>query len=169
MHETNKLPKMNMDTSETGCCPRFEPKGWDNQELQFDHKQFLKTETINLFHIPINMGPVMKKAMKNIMEAEASSKDEYLMLSHDPSPWKGEHFIAVEKEVPGANLTTLSGKYLTRVFEGPYKEAKSWTKDMKEMVKSKNKELKKLYFFYTTCPKCAKHYGENYAVGVAEV
>jgi hypothetical protein len=26
-----------------------------------------------------------------------------------------------------------------------------------------------LYFFYMTCPKCAKHYGKNYVVAVAKV
>jgi hypothetical protein len=29
--------------------------------------------------------------------------------------------------------------------------------------------LETLYFFYTTCPKCAKHYGKNYVVAVAKV
>ena len=40
---------------------------------------------------------------------------------------------------------------------------------MVEYVQSQDKELRKLYFFYTTCPKCAKHYGKNYVVGFAEV
>ena len=26
-----------------------------------------------------------------------------------------------------------------------------------------------VYFYYTTCPKCAKHYGHNYVVGFAEI
>jgi len=26
-----------------------------------------------------------------------------------------------------------------------------------------------MYFFYTTCPTCAKHHGKNYVVGVAKV
>jgi len=25
------------------------------------------------------------------------------------------------------------------------------------------------FFYYTTCPKCAKHYGKNYVVAFAEV
>jgi hypothetical protein len=27
----------------------------------------------------------------------------------------------------------------------------------------------KVYFFYTTCPKCAEAYGKSYVVGVVEV
>lgn len=40
---------------------------------------------------------------------------------------------------------------------------------MKDYVASKDKSLQKLYFFYTTCPKCAKHYGKNYVVLLAQV
>lgn len=40
---------------------------------------------------------------------------------------------------------------------------------MNDFVKSKGKEVKKLYFFYTTCPKCAKHYGQNYTVLVSQI
>ena len=27
------LPTFNMDISETGCCPRFDPTGWDGEEF----------------------------------------------------------------------------------------------------------------------------------------
>ncbi len=40
---------------------------------------------------------------------------------------------------------------------------------MKLFVQSKNKKLKKFYFYYTTCPKCAKKYGKNYVVLLAEI
>jgi len=40
---------------------------------------------------------------------------------------------------------------------------------MKDYVKSKGKKIKELYFYYTTCPKCAKHYGKNYVVAFAQV
>jgi hypothetical protein len=40
---------------------------------------------------------------------------------------------------------------------------------MLEYVKSKGKTMKRMYFFYTTCPACAKAYGKNYVVILAEV
>jgi len=45
----------------------------------------------------------------------------------------------------------------------------SWIKEMNGYVKSKGKELKKLYFYYTACPKCAKKYGKNYVVLLAQI
>jgi NMD protein affecting ribosome stability and mRNA decay len=40
---------------------------------------------------------------------------------------------------------------------------------MEAFVKAKGRQLDTTYFFYTTCPRCAKHYGKNYVVGVAKV
>jgi hypothetical protein len=40
---------------------------------------------------------------------------------------------------------------------------------MKVHVASKQKAMQKLYFFYTTCPKCAKAYGKNYVVLLAQI
>ena len=42
-------------------------------------------------------------------------------------------------------------------------------KEMNKYVESKEKKVKKMYFFYTTCPNCAKHYGKNYVVAIAEI
>ena len=91
------------------------------------------------------------------------------MLSHDPSPWKGEHYIAVSKEVPGVKTEKLSGTYRTKAFEGPYKNVPKWTKEMEEYIFSKGKKMEKLYFFYTTCPKCYKYYGKNPVIAFAQI
>ena len=66
-------------------------------------------------------------------------------------------------------MVRLSGNYLTRVFEGPYRDAPEWEKEMAAYVERRGKRAKKTYFFYTTCPKCAKAYGKNYVVAVTEV
>ena len=117
------LPKFNMDNAETGCCPRFDPTGWDGGELELRDRPFLRATTRNFMHIPLNMGSMMKRTWKTIHDAGAAPADEYLVLSTDPSPWRGEHYFAVSKDVPGAEMTTLPGSYLMKVFEGPYREA----------------------------------------------
>jgi len=71
--------------------------------------------------------------------------------------------------VPDLEMVTLSGTFLSYVFEGPYKEVGKWVKGMEDFVNSKHKNIIKLYFYYTTCSKCAKHYGKNYVVGFAQV
>ncbi len=154
--------------TETGCCPRFNPEPWQEKEVTFDDKLFLKDSVRSFLHIPLNFGGVMIKNMAKIEAVDALSP-ETLVLSDEKSMWKSDIYIAVTKEVPDAEMVRLSGTFLTRAFEGPYKNMSKWIKEMQEFVGSRGKETKKLYFFYTTCPKCAKVYGQNYIVLLAQV
>lgn len=167
--ETNKLPPYDMTVNNTGCCPKFNPEGWDYQELHFKDKKFVKATTRSLMHVPVNMGKVFSRVHEHIDAAGDFDADNFLVLSRDTSAWESEHFFSVSKDIPDEEMATLSGDYITRVFEGPYKEAKNWCGEMENLVQAKGSEPGNIYFFYTTCPKCAKAYGQNYVVGVAEV
>ena len=72
-------------------------------------------------------------------------------------------------QVEDEEMTTLSGDFVTKVFEGPYRNARTWYTDMLELVRARGKEPGRIFFFYTTCPRCAKVYGKNYVIGVAEM
>lgn len=167
--QTNVLPKYDMSDNPTNCCPRFKPEGWDHQDLHFKDKLFVKAKTRSFFHIPINFGSVFPKTFAEIEKANAYSNEDMIVLSYDPSAWTGEHYFSVTKDVPGHEMVKMTGDFLTKVFEGPYKNAPKWEKEMEAFVKSKRKQVKQTYFFYTTCPKCAKAYGKNYVVAVSEV
>ncbi|MCC7010458.1 MAG: hypothetical protein IT184_16735 [Acidobacteria bacterium] len=166
--QANELPRFDPSDNETGCCPRFHPEPWENQDLHFDRKPFVRASTISLFHVPLNMGSVFSRTWTAIQQAHADTGG-FLVLSRDEGPWHAEHLFAVDRPVPGAQMVELSGDFMTRVFEGPYSEARTWCDQMTEHVRAKGKALDSLYFFYTTCPRCAKHYGKNYVVGVAQV
>jgi hypothetical protein len=120
-------------------------------------------------HIPWNMGQIFTRVQGHIEDEAAVDAAREIVLSRDTSAWEAEHFFAVDKDVPEEEMTTLSGDFITRVFEGPYRKAKDHMHDMEIAAKAMGKTAKQVYFFYTTCPKCAKAYGENYMVGVAEV
>jgi hypothetical protein len=154
------------EEAETGCCPRFDPAPWDGKEIKFNNKLFLKDHVLSFFHIPLNFGNVMVKDMERIKKAGALAPKP-LMLSDEKSLWGSDVYIATSKEVPGAEMARISGTFLSKVFEGNYKDMGKWIKEMQEYVKSKGKEIKQMYFFYTTCPACAKYYGKNYAVILA--
>ncbi len=154
--------------SETRCCPRFDPGPWDEKEVKFEDKLFVKDRVRSFFHIPLNFGKVMVRNMERISGAGALPPMP-LMLSDEKSLWGADIYMAVVKEVPGAEMAKISGTFLTKVFEGPYKDIKKWIGEMKEYMASKEREIEKMYFFYTTCPKCAKYYGKNYVVILAKV
>ena len=154
--------------SETGCCPRFNPDPWDKKEITFKDKLFIKDHVISFLHIPLNFGRVMVRNMERISKAGALA-DVPMVLSDEKSLWGADIYIAVSKDVPGTEIVKLSGTFLSQVFEGPYKNIRQWIKEMFDYVRKQGKELKKLYFFYTTCPKCAKYYGKNYVVLLAQI
>jgi len=156
------------EQSETGCCPRFNPQPWDEKEITFKDKLFIKDHVKSFLHIPLNFGKVMVRNMEKIQRAGALPP-EPLMLSDEKSLWGADIYIAVSKQVPGTEMVRISGTFLTKVFEGPYKDAGKWAQQMKNYVTSKTKEIKKMYFFYTTCPKCAEFYGKNYTVILAQI
>lgn len=152
----------------TGCCEQFNPEPWDGKEIAWNNKIFVKDHVTSFLHIPLNFGQKVVKNMKLIETAGAKSPYQ-LMLTDEKSLWGADIYIDVSKNVAGAEMATLSGTFLTKVFEGPYKDAGKWAGKMQEYVESKNKKIQKLYFCYTTCPKCAKAYGKNYVVLFAKI
>jgi len=78
-------------------------------------------------------------------------------------------YVSVSGDVQNGKMAEISGTFLCKVFEGPYKNMCKWIKEMEQYVKSKDKETKMQYFYYTTCPKCAKKYGKNYVVLLAKI
>lgn len=157
-----------MNNQNEECCPKFDPKPWDEKVFVWENKRFLKDKVFTLFYMPVNFGPVITKLMAKIEKAGAKAVD-WLSLSDHTSKWNMDIYVAVDKEVPGAENITLSGKFLSKVYEGDFKETGKWCEDFKQFAKGKGLEIKKWYMWYTTCPKCAKKYGKNYTVIIGQV
>ncbi|MBT3691407.1 hypothetical protein HOD75_00145 [archaeon] len=161
---------MENNNEEKVCCPKFNPEKWDKKTVNFKDKKFIKERVRSLFHIPLNFGSVMKKSCDKIEKANAGmDMKDFILLSDENSLWGADIYLSVLTEVPGANNVKISGEFLTKVFEGSYKDMGKWVKEMEKYVSAKNKKIEKLYFYYTTCPKCAKKYGKNYVVILAKV
>lgn len=153
---------------EEKCCPKFNPVHWDEKTFIWKNKKFIKDKIFTIFHIPINFGSVMTRLMKKIDSAKAKCVD-YIGLSDHTSKWNMNIYLAVDKNIPQADNVTISGKFFSKVYEGPFKDTGKWCKDFEEYAKKKRYNVKKQYMWYTTCPKCAKKYGKNYVVIIAEV
>ncbi len=115
------------------------------------------------------MGKVFARVQQKIDAAKAYDADNFIVLSHEMSPWSAEHLFSVPAPLPDEESVKLTGDFVTKVFEGPYANAKDWHTQMTDLARQKGGTAEKIYFFYTTCPKCAKAYGKNYVVGVARV
>lgn len=154
------------------CCPEFDPSSWEGKTVIFEDKLFVKNTTPQFLHMPLP-GTIGKMVTKSWAEMEAAgarpANQDFLWLAYDPSPWKCEHYFHVTHEVPGLTNVKLSGTFITKVFDGPFNHVPKWIKEMDAYLASQNKKAAKYYFYYTTCPKCAKKYGHNYVVIFAEI
>lgn len=147
------------------CCPKFNPAPWDGKTVEWKNKRFIKDKVFTLFYMPINFGSVITRLMKKIN----SNCPDGLCLSEHTSKWNMNLYVAVDKEVLGVENVKLSGKFLCKVYEGPFKDTGKWCKDFETYAKDKKVMVKKQYMWYTTCPKCAKKHGKNYVVILGEI
>ncbi|AEV28154.1 hypothetical protein SpiGrapes_0294 [Sphaerochaeta pleomorpha str. Grapes] len=145
------------------CCPPFDPKPWERTIVTFDHQKFVQVKVRTLNFMPLNFGSVMKKAQAQINAAGAMVVDN-IALSNHVSKWMMEVLIAVDKDVAGMQMSTLTGKFLSNVYEGPFKDTGIWCKNFEQFAKEESFTFSTWYMWYTTCPKCAKKYGKNYVV-----
>lgn len=151
------------------CCPEFNPAPWDEKEIKWENKKFIKDHVACFFHIPLNFGSKMVKNVNAMKEANAvPSGSEFIVLSKHDSMWGMDIYLKTIRDVPGAETSAISGTFLSKVFEGHYKNTPLWIKEMERYVTAKGQEIKDLFFYYTTCPKCAKKYGKNYVVLLAK-
>jgi hypothetical protein len=150
------------------CCPPFDPEKWDNKSFGWSNKKFIRDKVFTFFYMPVGFGKVMKRMDEKVRNAGATMEDN-LCLSDHTSKWNMDVYLAVDREVPGAENCMLSGNFLSKVYEGDFKQTGEWCKDFESYAQTKNLKIDKWYMWYTTCPKCAKKYGKNYVAIIAKV
>lgn len=150
------------------CCPPFDPAPWNDATLTWENRRFVKDRVVSFLHVPLNFGAVMKRNMA-VIEAAGAASASGVVLSDENSLWGADVYLEVTKDIPGAAMASISGTFLAKVFEGPYRDVRKWIAVMRDHAAAKGCEIRKLYFFYTTCPKCAAKYGRNYVVILAQV
>lgn len=159
---------MNKESKEKICCPKFDPEPWQDKTIIFDQKKFIKDHVWTFLFMPLNFGGVISRMMTKVDQNKGNVVD-YMCLSDHTSKWNMDLYLAVDREIPGADNLTLSGVFYSRVYEGDFKETGKWCENFAQCVREKGEKIKKWYMWYTTCPKCAKKYGKNYVVVIAEL
>jgi len=153
-------------------CNLFELNKWDRKTHKWMNKLFIKESIPQFFHIPLPgiYRRTLIRMWKRAKNANAApDMKDFLLLSYDPSPWKSDLYLLVTGDVPLANNVRLSGSFFSKVFDGPYSKIPQFIREMDIMLARDNKLAIKYYFYFATCPECAKKYGHNYIVAFAEV
>ncbi len=150
------------------CCPQFDPAPWQGNTFGWHNKKFIKDKVFTLFYMPVSFGSAMRRLNAKV-EASGATVPDWLCLSDHTSPWNMDLYLAVDRDVKDAENVAFSGNFLSRVYEGPYKDTGKWLKDFNSFIKSKGLKTLKTYLWYTTCPKCAKKWGKNYVVIIGQI
>lgn len=154
---------MNVEKDQEVCCPRIDPENWQDKTSVWSEKKFVKAKVFTFIYMPINFGAAISRLMKKV-DASGGKTPDNLCLSDHSSPWNMDIYLAVDKEITGAQNVSMSGKFFSKVYEGDFRETGNWMKDAKDYADKNKFDVKKWYMWYTTCPKCAKKYGKNYVV-----
>lgn len=163
-----KLAETTYDNRETGCCALVDPARWDGRTLRWEDRPFLRDHVRAFFHIPVDFGSVAARCHAAV-EAAGAYPEEPFWLSDEVSKWRSDLYLALSDDIPGADVAHLSGTFVTRVFEGPYRDVGRWMQAMRDQLAGQGRTAGKIYFFYATCPRCAKHFGVNRVVLFAQV
>jgi hypothetical protein len=145
------------------CCPAIDPEQWNGKTFDWSEKQFVRDRVFCLFYMPVGFGKTMKRVMQKLDAAKASSPDSLCLADHT-SKWNMDIYLAVDRDVPDAELCSMSGRFMSRIYEGPFSDTGKWCADFADHARSDGTEIEKLFMWYTTCPKCAKQRGKNYVV-----
>jgi hypothetical protein len=70
---------------------------------------------------------------------------------------------------PNHHRAVLSGKFFSKVYEGPFSGTGKWSKDFENILTTKGLKSTKMFTWYTTCPKYARKYGKNYVAIISQV
>ncbi len=162
-----KLAETTYDNTETNCCARLDRQYWDERRFDWRDKLFLRDHIRAFLHIPLNFGSVISRDHAAV-EGAAAYPEHPLWLTDEVSPWGSDIYVALDRPIENAELTRLSGTFLSKVFEGPYRDAGKWASEMEKYVAAQGRTVDRLFYFYATCPKCARHFGKNEVVLFAQ-
>jgi len=162
-----------MKVEKQECCPKFHPEKWNEKTFDWDHKKFIKATVPTFFHIPLPpmIGKRITKMMKLAEDSKnlTNNKEDILVLFTDPHAFMSEIYLSVTDTVPKANNTTLSGTFISKVFDGAYNDIPKFIKQMDAYLQKRKVKAQKFYVHYAYCPKCVKEAGHNYMVLFAQL
>jgi hypothetical protein len=163
---------MSKDISHADCCTGFDPAPWDNKMHEWTDKLFIKVSIPQVLHFPLPgmFGRAVQKMWKMAQDADATiDYKDFLLLACDSSPWKSDLYMNVAHEVADAQNIKLSGKFFSKIFDGPFLKVPQYIREMDILLTRQNKLARRYFFYFATCPACAKKYGHNYIVAFAEL
>lgn len=148
-----------------GELSHFKPELWDKKQFVWGNKRFIQKRVLSLFYRPLNFCRIMKWLEKRVEKAGGEHPDALCLVSIN-SPWSMTLNYAVNREIPGCNNCILSGTWISRVYEGTFRSG--LTDEFNNWTLQEGFSIKRIYYWYTACLKCADKSYKEYTVVLAE-
>jgi hypothetical protein len=146
------------------CCKVLSPAEWDKKEIIWRDKPFYKDHYLAFLHVPINFGGKIIKGLEIVKEGGLFA--EQMVLTRNDTLWGADLLIPISRNAKRFETEVLSGKFMTRLFEGQYGDMRRWINETKKWCEGKGTKVQEFIFWYATCPKCSKKRGDKAQVVV---
>jgi len=156
-------------TNNKVCCPPFDAVPWSDLTVEWENKPFIHDRVRCFLHIPIGIGKVVTRNMMRLEKSCAMPESMPIVLADECSPWESELYYEIAGEVPGVDTVSISGQCRAKAFDGHYRFAGKWMKELQALVVADGGQVGRQFSWYTTCPKCAKLHGHNWCIMFCEV
>jgi hypothetical protein len=146
------------------CCKYLSPAEWDKKEIVWRDKPFFKDHYVAFLHVPLNLGKKIVKGLEKVKESGLFA--EQMVLTRNDTLWGADLLIPISRNAKRFETEVITGKFMTRLFEGQYGDMRKWISETKKWCKEKGAKPQEFIFWYATCPKCAKKRGDKAQVVV---
>lgn len=154
----------NENQSKLSCnCKPFIPLDFQDKELVWVDKLFIKDNVVSFCHVHLNMWSIINKNLKKIWISE-NQHDYKLILTDEKSLFGTDIYFEIWDKVKYKNTVKISWIFHTKVFEWSFRNIQKWKEEMIQYLDWKWKKASEIYYFFTTCPSCARKYWKNYVV-----
>lgn len=142
-------------------CRERDGEAFEGAEEDWSGKAFYVVGTPLAFHIPLRIGRDIEKAVSEA-EAKGYTVDDDSRLLQKDALFKGQVLLEIRDPQEGdprvfimAQETRAEGTF----FNGPWSRLGTPTKKLVDTLVARGKTVKDIYFWYLTCPVCAKERG----------
>lgn len=146
------------------CCKRLSPDEWDRKEIVWRDKPFYKSHYLSFLHVPVNIGGKIREGVDLVRGVGLEA--EPMVLSKNDTMWGADILIPIKNKTDVFKTELVTGRFLTRLFEGHFGDMRRWIKETKKYCAEKGCNAQENILWYATCPKCAKKFGDKVQVVV---
>ncbi len=135
------------------CCRRLGPGAWDRRFWSWDDKPFYRATYLTFFNIPLNLDSVVEKAVEEIGSHNLWT-EPMIYLGRDETAFHSSVLISVSRFTDQLPIETLSGRYYSRLFQGPYADSGKYVRETKTDLREQGSDAGETYMYHATCPRC---------------